>query len=380
MSQEQERVSDEKEVRLESAGGRLRVVDLRSDTVTTPTHEMRAAMFDAKVGDDVFEDDPTVKLLEGKAAQMLGKETALFVVSGTMGNLISVMVHCSRRGEEVLLGDQSHISRYEQGGVASIGGVHARTVKTMEDGTLDLKDLKSKLMPDDVHHPCSRLVCVENTHNLMGGRTLHPSYMECLAEVARAHNLLIHVDGARIFNAATALGVPVTELVKHADSVSICLSKGLGAPVGSIIAGNSVFIKKARRVRKALGGGLRQVGVLAAPGLIALEKMSLRLQEDHDNAKRLARGLSEMESLGLEIYPEKVETNIVYFSISSAAGLSAHQVAERLASTEWGSVMVKILAVKGNLMRAVIHHQVSQEDIDLCLNKMKFVLQNVYLR
>ena len=370
----QERVNGEKE---ELLGGRLRVVDLRSDTVTTPTNEMRAAMFDAKVGDDVHEDDPTVKLLEEKAAQMLGKESALFVVSGTMGNLISVMVHCSRRGEEVLLGDQSHISHYEQGGVASIGGVHTRTVRNMEDGSLDLEDLKSKLMPDDVHHPCARLVCVENTHNVMGGRVLHPSYMESLAEIARAHNLLIHVDGARIFNAATALGVPVTELVKHADSVSICLSKGLGAPVGSIIVGNSKFIKEARRVRKALGGGLRQVGVLAAPGLIALEKMSLRLQEDHDNAKRLARGLSKMQNLGLEIDLESIETNIVHFSISSAAGLSGHQMEERLNSTEWGPVMVKLFSFEDNLIRAVIHHQVSQEDIDLCLNKVKFVLQNV---
>lgn len=354
----------------------VQVVDLRSDTVTTPTNEMRTAMFEAKVGDDVFEDDPTMIMLEKKAASIFGKEKALFVPSGTMGNLICVMIHCSRRGDEVLLGDKCHINRFEQGGVASIGGVHPRMVKTLPDGTLDLQDLQSKVMPDDIHAPCTRLVCIENTHNLMGGRVLRPAYMKRLVEITKTYNLKIHIDGARIFNAATALGIPVSALVEDADSVSTCLSKGLGAPVGSLIVGSKEFIQQARRLRKALGGGMRQVGVLAAPGLIALEKMSLRLKMDHDNAKRLALGIASMKSLGLQVEPDTVETNIVYFSVNHPS-LTGAQLIEKLAQVEGSGVKVKMLILEGNIVRAVTHHQVSQEAIDVCLQKLKFVLGNV---
>lgn len=348
------------------------VVDLRSDTVTTPTKEMREAMCNAEVGDDVMAEDPTVNLLEEKAALLLGKERALFVPSGTMGNLLCVMTHCSRRGDEVLLGDKCHITTYEQGGVASIGGVHPRMVKTLEDGTLDLMDLESKVMPDDIHAPSSKLVCVENTHNLMGGRVLDSVYMSSLAQLANKYGLKIHVDGARIFNAATALHVPVASLLVHADSVSCCLSKGLGAPVGSIIAGSGHFIQKARRLRKSLGGGMRQVGILAAAGIIALEKMSLRLQVDHDNAKQLALGLAAMKSLGININPESVQTNIVYFSVTNLQ-VSAAQLVEALTDSSDG-VVVKMLVVKGNVVRAVMHHQVSQQGVALCLKKIKKIL------
>lgn len=352
----------------------VQVVDLRSDTVTKPTHEMRVAMMEAVVGDDVFQEDPTVNELEKKAATMFGKEHALFVTSGTMGNLISVMVHCSRRGDEILTGDMSHISVYEQGGVASLGGVHPRTVKTLLDGTLDLQDLESKIRPDDVHAPCTRLVCIENTHNLRGGRVLKLSYMKNLIEVTNKHNLKLHIDGARIFNAAAALNVPVASLVEGADSVSCCLSKGLGAPVGSVIVGNCDFISKARRLRKALGGGTRQSGVLAAPGIIALERMSQRLLIDHDNAKRLALGISSMKSLGLQVDLDTVETNMVYFTVCHP-NLNASQLVEKLDTCE-DDIRVRILVVEGNTVRGVTHHQVTSEGIDLCLKKLKLILES----
>lgn len=359
----------------ESSKPAVHVIDLRSDTVTKPTNEMRIAMLEAEVGDDVFQSDPTVIMLEKKAANVFGKESALFVPSGTMANLISVMVHCSRRGDEVLLGEKSHISNFEQGGVASIGGVHPRMVKTLSDGTLDLEDLQSKVMPDDVHAPCTRLVCVENTHNLMGGRVLKPAYMKSLVEVTKARNLSLHVDGARIFNAAVALGVTVASLVEDADSVSFCLSKALGAPVGSIVVGSNEFIKKARRLRKALGGGMRQAGVLAAPGIIALEKMSLGLQSDHDNAKRLAQGIAAMKHLGLQVNLDTVETNIICFN-SCHAHMNNLQLVEKLEECGDEGVVVKML-VLGSQVRAVTHHQVTQHGIDLCLKKLKFILKNV---
>lgn len=352
------------------------VIDLRSDTVTTPTHEMRVAMMEAEVGDDVCGEDPTVNALEKKAASVFGKEEALFVSSGTMGNLISVMVHCSRRGDEALMGDRSHIVVYEQGGVASLGGVHPRTVKTMPDGTLDLEDVRVKIRADDIHYPCTRLLCIENTHNLMGGRVLQLEYMKRVVELTEEFHLKLHIDGARIFHAATALNVPVASLVDGADSVSCCLSKGLGAPVGSVIAGSSAFIGAARRLRKALGGGTRQSGVLAAPGIIALEKMSKRLQVDHDNAKRLAYGIADMKSLGLEIDLDSVETNMVYFTVCHSK-LSAAQLLEKLETCEDGGVRIRMDGAdgQGSTVRAVTHHQVTSEGIDLCLKKLKSVLE-----
>ena len=354
-----------------------REVDLRSDTVTKPTDEMRVAMFEAEVGDDVYGDDPTVNKLEEKASEMLGKEAALYVPSGTMANLISVMAHCSGRGEEVLLGDRSHISMFEQGGIAQLGGVHPRTVRNLPDGTLDLDELKSKIMPDNIHHPVTRLICVENTHNGMGGRVIRPEFMDKLAEIVCGTNIRIHMDGARIFNAATALGIPVTKLLEHADSVSVCLSKGLGAPIGSVITGNKEFIGRARRLRKVLGGGMRQAGVIAAPALIALETMSKNLHVDHDNAKRLAKGLAAMKDVGIEIDLSVVETNIVFFRLVRD-DMTANEFASHLASYEKGhkkQVIVKIEPKSAQLIRVVTHHQVSQEDVDLTLEKMKRILR-----
>eukprot|EP00117_Sycon_ciliatum_P040819 scpid95384/ scgid29937/ L-allo-threonine aldolase; L-allo-threonine acetaldehyde-lyase len=231
-----------------------RRVDLRSDTVTEPTEDMRQAMLSAPVGDDVYGDDPSVDKLQKTAAKMFGMEKALFVPSGTMGNLISLMVHGWQRGSEVLLGDRCHILEYEQGGIAQVAGIHPRAVKTLADGRLDLDDLRSKVRADDVHYPVTSAICLENTHNLCGGRVLKPDFIAETSKVAKSLGVPLHVDGARIFNAAAALHVPVSELLVGVDSVSVCLSKGLAAPVGSVIAGSEEFIRKAIRVRKLLGG------------------------------------------------------------------------------------------------------------------------------
>lgn len=363
------------EIKSQQAISEQVVVDLRSDTITKPTHEMRAAMMEAVVGDDVYEEDPTVSMLEKKAAGILGMENALFVASGTMGNLISIMVHCSKRDDEILVGDQSHISLYEQGNVATIGRVHPRTVRNLSDGTLDLQDLESKIRPSDIHFPCTQLICIENTQNQMGGRVLSLAYMKKLLELTAKKSIKLHIDGARIFNAAVALDVPVSSLVKGADSVSFCLSKGLGAPIGSIVGGSKDFIQKARRLRKALGGGMRQCGVIAAPALIALEKMPLKLKVDHDNAKHLAWGIARMKSLGLQIEPNTVETNILCFSVHHPK-FTAFQFLEQLQKCENNGVQVRMLALDHSKLRAVTHHQVSKEDIDLCLHKMEQILKN----
>ena len=361
------------------------VIDFRSDTVTKPTEEMRIAMFEAEVGDDVFEEDPTVQQLETKTAEILGKEAGLFVPSGTMGNLIAMMTHCWRRGEEVLAGNQSHVVMYEQGGVAQIGNVFIRTVTNLPNGTLDLAELKGKLQPESLHDPhksITRLVIVENSHNLMGGRVVRPEYMDKLAELIQGQGIKLHVDGARLFNAATALGLPPAKLVEHADSVSVCLSKGLSAPVGSVLVGTSNFIAHARRVRKSLGGGMRQVGVLAAPGLIALEKMSQRLEIDHNMAQLLAKGLHSMSDLGVEVNPDEVETNIVYFGLErsdmSAGEFVSQLEAEGNANGE--TVVVRMLPVhmgSGEVkVRAVLNHHITHHCVECALIRIREVLGN----
>ena len=354
-----------------------RVVDMRSDTVTKPTPEMRRAMAEAEVGDDVFGEDPTVNLLQEKAAKVLGKEAALYVPSGTMGNLISVMCHCPRRGDEVIIGDRSHIAMWEQGGVAQLGGVFPRLLKNKPDGTLDIDEIRSTIMTDthDNHCTLTRLVCIENTHNFTGGQPITPAYMDELVSVTHQYGIKIHIDGARLFNAATALGVSAAELVKHADSVSICLSKGLAAPVGSLVVGSKSFIAEAHKVRKSLGGGMRQVGILAAAGIIALEKMSLRLQEDHDNAKRLANGLATMKELGIQIDPAMVKSNLVVFQLIRS-DITPDEFCSRLEVPAGdGGGVVRILPVTGQLIRAVINYHITMEDVDIALAKITDVLK-----
>jgi threonine aldolase len=337
----------------------MKTIDLRSDTVTLPSPEMREAIYRAELGDDVFGEDPTVNRLEQMAAERVGKEAALLVVSGTMGNAVSILTHCDR-GSEVILGDLCHSFIYEAGGTAALGGVHPRTVPNQPDGTLRLQDIEAAIRSDNVHFPRTRLICLENTHNRCYGAALTPEYMTKVGSLARRRGLALHLDGARIFNAAVALGVGVRELTRDADSVSFCLSKGLAAPVGSVVCGSKEFIAEARRTRKVLGGGMRQAGIIAAAGIVALTQMVDRLQEDHDNARRLAVGIIGIE--GLSVDPARVQTDIVYFDL-----LRDKPCAEELAK-EAARRGLRILSVGPNRLRAVTHYGITAADIDQALS------------
>lgn len=343
----------------------MRAVDLRSDTVTLPSDEMREAMARAELGDDVFGEDPTVNRLERMAAERVGKEAALLVVSGTMGNLASILTHC-RRGEEAILGDQSHTFIYEGGGIAALGGVHPHTIPNQSDGTLRPEDIEAAVRPDNVHFPRTRLICLENTHNRCYGAPLTPQYMAAVADLARRRGLVVHLDGARLFNAAVALAVDVREFARHVDSLTFCLSKGLAAPVGSVICGSKAFIAEARRTRKVLGGGMRQAGVLAAAGIVALEKMVDRLREDHANARRLAEGIARLAGLSIDL--ANVYTDIVYFDVVAPA-LTAEELIKRL-----GDRGIRMLSVGPKRIRAVTHYGIASDDIDHALQALKEAL------
>lgn len=332
-------------------------IDLRSDTLTVPTPAMREAMASAEVGDDVFGEDPTVNALQELAAERLGFEAALLVCSGTMGNLVALLTHCSGRGEEVIVGDQSHVYIYEGGGSAVVGGIHPRSVPNRLDGTLDLDDIRQAIRPKDAHYPETRLICLENTHNRMFGAALTPTYTQQVAELAHAHGLKLHIDGARIFNAAAALGVDVKALTRGADSVTFCLSKGLSAPMGSVLCGSREFIRLAHRRRKVLGGGLRQAGVIAAAGIVALEQMTDRLAEDHANARALAERTAQVE--GLQVDLARVQTNMVYVDLRPELPLDAAEFCRRAAAHR-----VKMLPVAPRRIRAVTHCYVSREEVD----------------
>jgi threonine aldolase len=345
-----------------------RVVDLRSDTVTVPTPAMRQAMFEAQVGDDVYGEDPTINQLEALAAARLGKEAAVFVPSGTMANLICLLAHCAR-GDEAIMGNMAHTFLFEAGSSAAVGGIHPRTVPNQPDGTLELSDIEAAIRdPQNEHYPRSRLICVENTHNRCSGAVLTPAYMAQVRALADQHGLAIHLDGARVFNAAVALDVAPSLLAHDADSVSFCLSKGLSAPVGSLACGSAEFIRRARRQRKLLGGSMRQAGVLAAAGIVALETMVDRLAEDHANARRLAEGLARLPEIKLD--PERVPTNIVIFELVPDA-LSPAELAKGLAVRG-----IKIGAIGGRRMRAVTHGGIETRDIDNALSAVREVLQN----
>jgi threonine aldolase len=344
----------------------MRVVDLRSDTLTRPTAEMSRAMAEADVGDDVFGEDPTVNKLEELAADRMGKEAALFVASGTMGNLVSLLAHCGR-GEEIILGSFAHTFYFEQGGSAAVGGIHPRTLPNQPDGTLLLADIEGAVRTDNVHFPRTRLIVLENTHNLCGGYPLDIAYMQAVDAIARRHGLKIHVDGARFFNAAVALGLPAAKLAADADSLSFCLSKGLGAPVGSVVCGSREFISEARRARKILGGGMRQAGVLAAAGIVALNEMVDRLADDHANARKLAEGLAELPGVVLD--PEQIRTNIVYFEVDRK-DMTVEELVKRL--DESGA---RMLPVGPGRIRAVTHYHITAEDIDYTLGICSKVLR-----
>ena len=345
----------------------MRTVDLRSDTVTQPTPTMRQAMADASVGDDVFGEDPTVNRLEEMAAERLGKAAALFVPSGTMANLVGQLTHCGR-GDEIILGDQSHAFFYEQGGSAALGSIHPRTVPNRPDGRLAIQDIEFAIRTDNVHFPRTRLIVLENTHNRCDGRPLDVAYMQSVGELARKHKLKLHVDGARLFNAAVALGVEAGDLVVDADSVSICLSKGLAAPVGSVVCGSSEFIAEARRTRKVLGGGMRQAGVIAAAGIVALSEMVDRLADDHANAKQLAEGLADLD--GLSIDPDRVRTNIVYFE-TTEEDMTAEMLAKKLDAEG-----VRVLPTSPTQLRAVTNYHVTSDDVDYVLTAFRRVLES----
>ena len=313
-------------------------IDLRSDTVTKPTPEMREAMAEAEVGDDVFGDDPTLNRLEALAADMLGKEAAVFVPSGTMGNLTALLVHC-QRGQEAIIGSKSHIYLNEAGGMSALGGIMPNPIPNQSDGTLALEDIVAAIRSEDVHHPITRLICLENTQNACGGVPLTLEYVCQVAELARRYGLSFHVDGARIFNAATALNVAVRDLVAPADSVMFCLSKGLASPIGSILVGTKGFIARARHIRKMLGGGMRQVGIIAAAGIISLEKMTKRLGEDHQRAKRMAEGLSNIQGIVLD--KETPYTNMIYFNMADHVPFDEKVVCEKMSKygvlLDWAS-------------------------------------------
>jgi threonine aldolase len=336
----------------------MKIVDLRSDTMTRPTPSMLRAMATAEVGDDVFGEDPTVNRLEEIAADRLGKEAAVLVTSGTMGNLVSQLAHCGR-GEETILGSLSHTFFFEQGGSAAVGGIHPRTIPNQADGTLLPAEIEAAIRSDNIHYPRTRLIILENTHNLCGGYPLNAAYMRAVGDIARRHSLKIHVDGARIFNAATALNESAARLVADADSVSFCLSKGLAAPVGSVVCGRREFITEARRARKLLGGGMRQAGVLAAAGIVALTEMVERLADDHANARKLAEGLAALP--GLSIDPSQILTNIVYFGVNRD-GLTAGQLVKRLDDRG-----IRMLPVGAQRIRAVTHYHITAEDIAAAL-------------
>ncbi len=342
------------------------IVDLRSDTVTLPTPAMRRAMFEAELGDDVMGEDPTINRLEAMAAERLGKEAAVFVPSGTMANLVSLLTHCGR-GDEAIMGHLAHTFLFEAGGAAAVGGIHPHTVPNQPDGTLALADLEAAIRdPHNLHYPRSRLICLENTHNRCGGAVLTPDYMAQVRALADRHGLSIHLDGARIFNAAVALGLEAAELARHADSVSFCLSKGLSAPVGSLVCGPADWVRRARRQRKMLGGGMRQAGVLAAAGIVALETMVDRLAEDHALARRLAEGVAALPGVLLD--PERVRTNIVIFELRPEAP-SPQEVVAGLAAQG-----VKIGAIGGRQFRAVTHYGIGEADVERALQALAQVL------
>ena len=338
----------------------MHTIDLRSDTVTLPTKEMREAISNAELGDDVFQEDPTINNLEKLAAKKFNKEAAIFLPSGTMANLVAVLTHCNR-GDEVMLGDQSHTFLYEAGGISSFGGVHSRQLKNHNDGTIHLNDIKNAIRKKDVHFPPSRLICLENTHNRCFGMPLETNYVNEVVDIAKNNNMSVHVDGARIFNAAVATGSTVADLTKNVDSVSFCLSKGLSAPSGSLLCGDKNFIHRARFNRKALGGGMRQAGILAAAGVVAIDIMSAKIIEDHRNAKALAVGIAKID--GIIIETEKIKTNIIYFKLDHPK-INSESLLDIMSKKN-----IRFFELGTNWFRLVTHSGISKENIDYVVSE-----------
>ncbi|XP_058130688.1 uncharacterized protein LOC131287499 [Anopheles ziemanni] len=369
-----------------SGGENVRVVDFRSDTISVPTPSMRRAIFEAAVGDDVYGEDPTVHKLEERTAAMFGKEAALFVPTGTMANLLAIMVHCSRRGTEAIVGENAHGFLYEQGGAAQIAGVLLSTIRNNPDGTFCLNELARKFRGFDVHEPDTVLVMVENTHNMCGGKVLPLEWLEKLATICREKGAKVHMDGARVFNAAAYLNVPVSRVVRDVDSVCFCLSKGLACPVGSILLGTKEFIKEAHRLRKALGGGMRQVGFLAAAGLCALDEIVPKLHDDHVRTRRIAEAIDQLASPIFKVDLANLHTNILMVQIISK-NVHSSDLSHRLATVCPGEVeagvvdssgkgiAVKVSARDWTFARIVIYTNITDEEVELAIKKIRYVIK-----
>ncbi len=334
----------------------MRIVDLRSDTVTQPTPAMRKAMYEAEVGDDVYREDPTITKLEELGASLTGKEAGLYMTSGTMGNQVAIMTH-TKKGDEVICEQEAHVFYYEVAGIACLSGAQPRPVAG-EKGILSANDIRRVIRPHDVHAPDTSLICLENTHNRAGGTCYPPETLAAIAKLARHHNIPVHMDGARLFNAAVAMNMTAAEIAASVDTVQFCLSKGLGAPVGSLLTGSRNFIEKARRYRKMLGGGMRQAGIIAAAGIVALTQMVDRLADDHDHARILGEGLA---NLGLGVDLSALQTNIVIFDVIPA-GKSVQSFASELQAQG-----VKVNIFGESTIRMVTHYGIQKDDIDYAL-------------
>jgi threonine aldolase len=343
-------------------------IDFRSDTVTWPTPVMRAAMAHAAVGDDVYGEDPTVNALEALAAGKVGMEAGLFVASGTMGNLAAILSHAAR-GDEAIMGEDAHTYLWEAGGMAVLGGVVPHPLPTDAYGRMDAAQVETAVRPDDPHLPRSRLLLVENSYGHKHGYPIAPGYFAGLRQVAQRHGLAVHMDGARLFNAAVALGIPAHELTQHVDSVTFCLSKGLCAPAGSVLCGTAEFVYRARRARKLLGGGMRQAGVLAAAGIVALEEMVERLADDHARARCLAQGLAALP--GIYVQPENVRTNMVFFELETAVPFTPEYVVDELQRR--ANVWLGTHGPRG--FRAVTHYWIGDAEVEAFVATLKQIMQ-----
>lgn len=365
------------------------IVDLRSDTVTKPTQAMKHSMVNSALGDDVFGEDPTVNALETKIAAMLGKQAALFVPTGTMSNLIALMVHCSNRGSEAFVGNLSHIYKYELGGGSHIAGVLLSTLTNKPDGTFDLQDLQSRIRGSDIHEPISAMVAVENTHNYCGGKVLPLKFLDDLSVICKKHSLALHMDGARLFNACEYSRESPARVVRDCDSVSVCFSKGLSAPAGSALVGTCHFIQKARRIRKMLGGGMRQAGVLAGPAIVALDEVVPLLRLDHKRAQILAKVIQGLFLKTFTVDVENQHTNIVMVSISPDSSLTADLLEQRLAEVSPAEVqgdcktpkdegvIVKGLEFNPKTLRLTLHREITDEDLWLGIMKITYVFKEL---
>ncbi|KAK3850851.1 hypothetical protein Pcinc_042465 [Petrolisthes cinctipes] len=364
-------------------GGKTRVVDLRSDTLTYPSLGMKTAMMEAILGDDVLGEDPTVNALQERVARLLGKESAAFLPSGTMCNLIAVLLHCDRRGGEVLVGDNCHIYRWEQGGIAQFGGVHSKSLKTHPDGTFSLTELRQAVRADNIHFPRPSLVCVENTHNMEGGKVLPLSWLDELSVTCRELGLPLHMDGARLLNASVSLGVSPERIVRDFDSVTICLSKGLGAPVGSVLVSSAAFIERAKRLRKGLGGGMRQSGVLAAAGLYALQHIYPRLSEDHKHVQIIAKAVNECVGGAVTCDPSGAHTNILMLTCDPAR-ITPAQFCTRMEKVGEGEeaalgerVSCRLISINDTTVRLVTYKDISLDDVEALVKKLVYVIKGI---